>query len=330
MPEPNDQAGQPDPVVADLLGSINEHPGLQVQVNEDGTEAPANDPAGQNFLAEQTSGQPAPEQQPPAPAAPNQAAPGSVAPSSSGRLFAGKYRSVEEMERAHLIAQQTLREREAENRAIKAVNQHLDEVLTPLRTRPERPEPTAIPVTFDRNNLPVLDPAALDAAIEARARVAAREQVQAVLGPMTAMSRANSQLRNEYPEFAQRDGEFTAWLQAHPEYQERVIQDPEFALEGAYLKFERERGFAVNQQNMQAAQAAQSQVRQARDNASPAGGNPVAQRRGTEQDSVTQRLTALHRHGQETGDWKPYKQARLEMALGAEYLSTLERTTWGR
>lgn len=324
MPEPNDPAGQPDPVVADLLGSIDQHPGLQVQVNEDGTEAPANDPAGRNFLSDH-GGQPAPEPQPPAPAAPNQEAQETVAP-SSGRLFAGKYRSVEEMERAHLIAQQTLREREAENRAIKAVNQHLDEVLTPLRTRPDRPDPTMVPVTFDRNNLPVLDPAALDAAIEARARAA----VQAVLGPMTAMSRANSQLRTEYPEFAQRDGEFTAWLQAHPEYQERVVQDPEFALEGAYLKFERERGFAVNQQNLQAAAAAQSQVRQARDNASPAGGNPVAQRRAPEQDGASQRLNALFKHGQETGDWKPYRQARIEVALGADYMSTLEKTTWGR
>lgn len=334
MPEPEQPQAerQPDPLAADILSSIASHPGLQVQALPDGTEQPANDPAAQNFLADRVpGGQPAPSPEPSSPVQPTMPDAGAAAKPSGGRLFAGKYRSVEEMERAHLEAQSALRDREAENRALKSVNQHLEEVFAPLRQERVRPEPTQpIPVVFDRNNMPVLDPAALDQAILERAQAVAREQVQAYLGPLTAMSQANARLKASYPESVQLEGEFTDWLKANPEYRERVTQDPEFALEGAFLKFERERGFAVQAQSRETAQAAQAQTSQARAHASPAGGSPVAQHRPQEADGTAAALNKLYKYGQETGNWKPYQKARLEMAIGPEFLGVLEKTNWGR
>lgn len=321
--------GQPDPAAAELLSSVMSHPGLQETQAPDGSAQPAADPAASRFL-ETFSGQPAPTQNAPE-AAPAQEQPGPTngqAP-TGGRLYAGKYRNVEELERAALEKDRTLREREAELRAARAVNQHLEEVFAPLRTQREERRP-AVPVTFDERNNPVVDPEAFMAAIEERARAIAREQVQETLRPLSAMSNASAKLRGDYPELLQQEGQFAQWLSANPDMQERVSRDPDFYLEGAYLKFSRDLGHAQQTQNREAASAAQEQVRQARANAGPAGGSPMGSRRGTEQDAMTSKLTSLYKYGQETGNWKPYKDARLEMALGQPFLDTMERSSWGR
>jgi hypothetical protein len=285
------------------------------------------------FLQSQVpGGQPAtaqePAMQPVSPTAAPGAAPAQA--STGGRLLAGKYRSVEELERAALEKDRTLRERETELRAARAVNQHLEEVFAPLRQPREDPRTRPIPVTFDERQQPIIDPAALMQMVDERAREIAGQTVQDTLRPLSVLSQANNRLRADYPEIGQHEGEFTQWLQANPEMQDRVTKDPEFALEHAFLKFERERGFAVNTQNRETASAAQDQVTRARANASPGGGGPVASRRMSEQDAQVQQLNAFFKHGQETGDWKPYKNARTEMALGKGFTDLLERTSWGR
>lgn len=334
MAEPvvQDDPNQPQ-VAKDLLSSIDIHPGLQSVTGPDGLPVP--DDAAQATSATaflESSGQPALPATPAPPEAQTAPpAPAQAPASTGGRLLAGKYRNVEELERAQIEAQRTIRERETELRTIRAVNQHLDEVLTPFREARKEPKQN-IPVSFDQQNQPYIDPNTVMEMVEERAKEIAREQVQESLRPLSALSQANARLRQEFPEVAQREGEFAQWLQANPAYQERITKDPDFYLEGAYLKFERDRGQVVNAQNLQTASAAQEQMSRARANASPAGGNPVATRRTTEEEAVVGRLNALYKAWQETGDpqlKRAYANARTELALG-NYAAVLERATWGR
>jgi len=311
------------PVVAnDILQSIDSHPGLQ------GNPAPTADapqPDASSDFLNQFSGQPAataePEPQATQPAAP---------PSTTvGRLLAGKYKTVEELESAAQEAQRTIHAREAELRAVKAVNQHLEEVFAPLRNQRETPRERPIPVTFNEQQQPIVEQAAFMDAVREAATQIAREQVQETLRPLSALSSANNRLRASYPEIGQRESEFSAWLQANPDYQAKVQQDPEFYLEGAYLKFDRDRGQTVANHNADLNSAAQVQVNQARSNASPAGGTPTASRRQTEAESVGKRLQDLQKLGQETGNWKPYRDLRTEIALGKNVIDSIANTTWG-
>ena len=340
MPELTVQDDPNQPQLAkDLLSSIDLHPGLQTTQGPDGQ--PVMDDASQAAQAtaflENTvppSGQPAiPTAPAAAPEAPTASPATAQAPATGGRLLAGKYRNVEELERAQINAQQALRERETELRAARAVNQHLEEVFAPLRQPRETQREKPIPISFDSQNQPFVDPNAVLQMIEEKAREIAREQVQESLRPLSQLSQANARLRSEYPEVAQREAEFAQWLSANPDFQQRVTQDPDFYLEGAYLKFERDRGQVVSAQNAQTASAAQGQVSQARAHASPAGGSPVATRRTTEDEAVVGRLNALYKHWQDTGDpqaLKAYKNARTAMALGGNFLDVLEKATWGR
>ena len=335
MSDPSGQPAEERQAISNLLGSIDAHPGLQTVSGPDGL--PAMDDASvaaqaTEFLREKVpGGQPAQAQAPATSQEQPTATPGSEqASATGGRLLAGKYRSVDELERAQIDAQRTLREREAALRAARAVNQHLDEVFAPLRQPREEKRDKPIPVTFDERQQPIIDPAAVMDIVREVAREVASQQVQDTLRPLSQLSQANARLRNEYPEVAQREGEFAQWMAANPEYGERVSRDPDFYLEGAYLKFERERGMTQGAQNANTASAAQEQVSRARANASPAGGGPVATRRQTEQDATQANLNALKKYAVETGDWKPYTKARLEGALGTGFVDTLQRTTWGR
>ena len=314
MPE----SGQPT-VDPGMLESIANHPSLQTTKEPDGTEVAREDPSSTHFLST-FGGQPAPAPET-TPAAPESPQP--------TRLLAGKYKSVEEMERATIERERTLHEREAELRAARAVNQHLEEVFAPLRNQRDQPRERPVPVTFNDQQQPIVDNAALMEMVDRRAREIAREQVAETLQPLQSLSLANNRLRAEYPEIVQREGEFAQWLQANPSYQERVQRDPEFALEGAYLKFERDRGLATTTHNLETNTVAQAQVNQARSNASPAGGGATATRRPSESDAMQQRLTELYKLGNDTGNWKPYKDARTELAVGKQVLDSLN-TTWGR
>lgn len=310
-----------------LQNILNEHPGLQTREVEPGVETPVTDPSAENFL-KTFGGDPAtpntrPERPEPTAPAPEQ---------PSGRLLAGKYRTPEEMERAYLEAQKALRDREAENRALQAVNLHLEQVFQPLR-RAERPEPTlpdAVPVSFDAQNQPIVKTDSLRQMVHEEAARIAREQVEATLRPISALNQANNRLRTEYPEVAQREADFAAWLSAHPDYQQKITQDPDFYLEGAYLKFERESGSATRSSQAQTTNAAQAMLNQARANAAPAGGAPTGVRRETEVDGMAKQLEAAYKHYQETGDAKPYKKLRTEMALGKSFTDQIERSSWGR
>lgn len=314
--------GQPV-VDGDILASIDSHPGLQGQTTPAGQE-PSEDATATGFLQQFSSGQPA---QQPAREEPTQ--PSAPTPTSVGRLLAGKYKTVEELESAQIEAQRTIRDRETELRATKAVNQHLEEVFAPLSNRRETARERPIPVTFNDQQQPIVEQAAFMDAVREAATQIAREQVQETLRPLSALSSANNRLRASYPEISQRESEFASWLQANPDFQERVQRDPEFYLEGAYLKFDRDRGQTIANHNADVNSAAQVQVNQARSNASPAGGTPTASRRATEGESIHRRLAELHKLGNETGNWKPYRDLRTELALGKNVIDSIANTTWG-
>lgn len=285
--------------------------------------APATPPNGQPVSQNQTQATPPPQAQQPAPAAQPSTIP-------SGRLLAGKYRSVEELERGYKEADRERRERNEENLALRAAN-----IVSERVGRQPRNEPqplTSIPVQFEGDK-PVVPVSDLRAEMLQAARTAAQETVTGILTPMQQLGSANASLRASYPEFAQQEGNFAMWLRERPDYQGLIQQNPEVGLESAYLKYQRDAGLQQASHATQATLAAQQQIGQAQQHAAPAGGSAPAGRRVTETDAIASTLKRLYDEWQTTGDpaaKKRYTQYRLEQALGGQVMGTLEKSQWGR
>lgn len=335
----------PDPVVSnapdtpDALANQSIevlHPGLSAGVDTGAGVMLPDDPSAINFLQAEVP-QPAPVSQSPATQsqAPAQAPAAAEPPQSSGgRLFAGKYRSVEEMERGYREQQKVLDARSEENRILKAAQLAAERIGGFRREREDlTPAPPAhIPVTF-QGDQPVVPVSDLRTEIIAAAQAAARETVSGILTPMQRLGEANNTVRSSYPEFSQQEAAFTGWLRDNPRYQELIQHDPEVGLESAYLKYRNDTGVQQVSAAHQTAIAAQQQVEQARSQAAPAGGAGAASRRPTEQESRLGDLERLHKRWQETGDIKAkdaYVKARIAYGLGDGFLNTLNQTQWGR
>ena len=282
------------------------------------------------------SGQPVSTQTQPQPVAQPQpaAAPAPAPQSSSGRLFAGKYRSVEEMERGYNEAQAELKRRNEENVVLKAAQLATERIGGFRRERDEPPvaPPSEIPIQF-RGDQPVVPVNDLRNELLQAARQAAQETISGILTPMQQLGSANANLRASYPEFAQREGEFANWLRDNPGYQELIQHNPEVGLESAYLKYSRVSGVQQATQATQATHAAQQQVDSARQQAAPAGNIAPSTRRPNETESKQAHVQQLFKRWQETGDpadKKRYMNAHTEWSLGEQFVNTLERTSWGR
>jgi len=144
----------------------------------------------------------------------------------ANKLFAGKYKSVEELEKGYVNAQKELYDRNAENIALRTAKA----VINEGGFRREREEPTK-PEFVKGGYNPEGDPVI---------RNLTREEVQKALAPMTALSNAQSNIQQRYPEYSGREGEFTQWLTNNPDNQREVFDNPEGNLEVAYLRFERD------------------------------------------------------------------------------------------
>lgn len=286
--------------------------------------------------AKPVSGQPVSDTTQAPPAAPAQQ-PAPVAapqPITSGRLLAGKYRSVEEMERGLENLNAELRRRNEENVVLKAAQLATERIGGFRRERDEPPVAPAseIPIQF-RGDQPVVPINDFRTEMLNAARQAAQETISGILTPMQQLGSANANLRTSYPEFQQREGDFTNWLRDNPGYQELIQHNPEVGLESAYLKFSRVSGNVQVAQANQNTIAAQQQIDSARQQASPAGNIAPSSRRPTEQESRSVELNKLFQEWQQTGDAaakKRYVNARTEYALGDQFVDVLNKTTWGR
>lgn len=342
MPTETPLAGQPGETSTDALQRIvNDIPGLSNQeaqggrLNDYRPNILPDDPAAQQFLQQYVpsdGGQPAPTQpqQPQgAPTEPQQ--PAAAQPTSGGLIF-GKYRSIEEAERGYRETDNRRQTVERENTALKAVNLHLEQVFAPMRQpRVEpTPPPAFTPVQF-QGDQPVVPTADLLRAAVEQGRLAAREEVRNALEPISRLSEAQTRLTAEFPDFSQRQNEFARWLSDNPTYQERMQADPGAGLEHAYLRFSHDVGNQRQVASAQATQQARGQVENARNAASATSSSPGSTvRRTTDLDNRAQRLTEAYNHAQQTGDWGPYRKARLEEALGSQFLGTLDQSNWGR
>lgn len=285
---------------------------------------PLNDPAAENFYASQTPGQPVP-----APQTTEEIAPPALSPVD--RLIAGKYRTVDEAERGIQELQRTLAERNQENLTLKAVNQALEPLRQEVRAlRPEpTPQPSYIRPVLDEQGNAVVPMAQIEEMVARQTAQRVQEGLQQFLGPLAAIGQAESALRQKYPEAAAQEGEFRNWISANPMVQSRITADPEWNLEAAYLRYERDRGVNTRQAAAQTTSTGQAVIDQTRREASavPSAGGV---RRQSETDMRDQKLAALLKHKDETGDGRPYARARLEEAIGGKFLNDMEKTSWGR
>jgi hypothetical protein len=330
-------AGQPGATVDETLQQIlADHPGLANpaqaggKLNDYHPAVQPDDPSAQQFLGSfvpQQGGQPALEQQVSQRPAPTELAPQPPASPISGGLIFGKYKSIEEAERGYREADQRRQTVERENTALKAVNLHLEQVFAPVRQQREVPTPPQEVAVQFRGDQPVVPTADFVRVAQEQARAAAREEVRNALEPLGRMNEAQTRLIAEFPDFSQRQSEFAQWLAANPTYKERVTSDPDAGLEHAYLRFNHEAG-AYRQQTTQQARGQVETARQAASATSSSPGSTV--RRTTDLDNRAARLNELYNHAQQTGDWGPYKKARLEEALGSQFMSTLDQSQWGR
>jgi hypothetical protein len=268
--------------------------------------------------------------QPPPPLQPQQAPAPAAQPSTGSRLLAGQYRSVEELERGYQSSRTEAKRLYDENIALKAAQLAVEKIGGFRQPREEpKPQPVDIPVQF-RGDQPVVPTEALIQQMEQRARQVAQETVSGILTPMQQLGSANASLRSTYPEFAQQEGQFASWLRDNPRYQGLIQNDPEVGLESAYLKFARDSGVQQTHVATQATHAAQQQIESARQQAAPAGNVSPSSRRPTETESKWGELKKLYDEAQLTGDYKRFNKARIEYALGDQFVNTLNNTNWGR
>lgn len=336
MPE-TQLAGQPGSDVQQTLEQvIADHPGLNNpeaqggKLNDYRPVALPDDPTAQQWLQDH-SGQPAPTQQVTPARAPTEPAAEPAQPERGGLIF-GKYKSQEEAERGYWETVKRQQAIERENTTLKAVNLHLEQVFAPMRQKREEPTPPPqfTPVQF-QGDQPVVPTADFMRMAEERGRAAARDEVRNALEPLQRLSATQTRMSAEFPDFSQRQSEFNQWLAQNPTYQERLVADPDTGLELAYLRFDREAGNHRQAASQQATQQARGQIESARSAASATSSSPgTSVRRTTELDNRAQRLTDAFKWAQETGDWNPYRKARLEEALGSQFLNTLDQTNWGR
>ena len=236
------------------------------------------------------------------------------------KLYAGRYRSPEDLESAYLNQFQETQRIIAERDAIKAAQVMLNQ--QPFRSRePERPSP--IRVSVPQEGEPFVDPSQLDSYVEQRARQVASQQIQEVLGPILQSSKALNNVRATYSDYQQNEADFSKWLTVNPELAGRIHENPEMGTEYAYLKFLRERGQVMSAQAQAQAAQSQPQLDQARQHAARpnAGRNEV-----NENQSRSAHLAELYKYGQETGDWRPYQRFRIGEVVPGWHTNT----DWGK
>jgi hypothetical protein len=285
---------------------------------------PVTDPAAADFYAQtQPPGQP----EPAAPTTQEGIVPPAQPPVD--RLIAGKYRTVDEAERGIQELQRTLTERNQENLTLKAVNQALEPVMRAVRPEPRPETPQFIRPVLDEQGNAVIPASAIEEIVQRRANEAAAQQIQNFLGPLAAIGQAEVQLRAKYPEASAQEGDFRSWIAANPAIQSKITQDPEWNLEAAYLRYDRDRGATLRAAAAQTTSTGQAVIDTARREAS-AVPSAAGQRRVSETQTRDAALTKLLQHAQETGDKKPYANARMEEAIGSKFLSDMEKTSWGR
>lgn len=338
--QPAPELVEPDPkeVEAALEQIANLHPQLgggNLQSRDGSEYAPANVDDGayaKNFFRNTRSQPTAAPETPAEPEADRDDPLPTGGAAQPDRLFANKYKSAEELEKGYQNVFDELQRRNAENAALKAVNQHVE--LLQEGFRRERPEPVAPQFIRARVNdqgevdVPLAD---LDAIIARRANEVAQQRVDEILTPITNLGKANARVRSEYPEFAKVETEFSNWLQVNPEYAKRVANDPDFALEASFLKFRESTGKTTRQTATEVTRQAQETIDHAKRNAGAIAGSPVpAGRRITQDQARTARMTKLVKYAEETGDRKPLVKARLSEAVGEDYLNSLMDTSWGK
>lgn len=334
---PNETPAPGEQTVDQILQNIvNEHPQLAEPTQQGGLTRDynpvnlPNDTTAQSYYRAHVpnDGQPQPQPLEPAPASTTPAPAQAAQP--EGLVF-GKYKSLDEANSGYWKLVDELKSRDAENRALKAVNLHLEQVFGGFREPRPDPTPQHIPVQLLPDQTPVIPMDRVREATDARAAQIARETVTQILGPLQALSGAQARVSSEYPEFNARQGEFAQWLNLNPNYQERATRDPDAGLELAWLRFRNETAQRQQAVSAQTTNVAQQQVNQARSQAGAVANNGGggATRRTTDVQARATQLTELWNYGQQTGDWKPYKNFRTAEALGEPFLNDLERTSWG-
>ena len=325
-----------------IVDSVAEHPGLQTKEGADGSPTPSDEWTNQqvtDFYGNRppttpTGSPPAAEPTQTAPTEPAEAAVPTepVTTTQIGDAVPPTIDpNVEALQRELHDLKTKVQERNTENLALKAVNEHMEQFARAVTPQVTPTEPEHIPIEFDNENKPYVSPEALGRVGQAMISKAVQEQVQASLQPLTNAGIAYNRMKKDFPEFATDESKFSGWLDANPTYRERVSSNPSDGMESAYLRYRYEAGQANEQQLAQTVVAGQAVVNEAQRHAAPAGGaTGTPTRRTTEVEARTRKLEALRKHGDDTGNWKPYETARLEEAIGTQFLDTMDKTTWGR
>ena len=245
-------------------------------------------------------------------------------------LIFGKYRTMEDAEKGWQKREELLRDRNAENIAMKAATT----VMGNAGFRKERAEPTPpqnLPVQFDKEGQPFIPADVIDKLVTQRAGEIAEAKVQETLQPIAQMNNITNKMQQEFTDFGNDNAAFSGYLAENPEIAERVSKDPEFAMPAAYLMFRELRGQQTQTTAVQTTQRSQTVVDTAKAQASPGGGVAQSSRGIQENESRDRRLQELAQHGQLTGDWRPYQKYRLTEALNMDgTLDAIAKAGWGR
>ena len=245
-------------------------------------------------------------------------------------LYFGKYKNMEAAEKAWQERENLLRDRNAENIAMKAATT----VMENAGFRKERAEPTPpqnLAVQFDKDGQPFIPADVIDKMVTQRAGEIAEAKVQETLQPIAQMNNITNKMQQEFTDFGNDNAAFSGYLAENPEIARRVSNDPEFAMPAAYLMFRELRGQQTQTTAVQTTQRSQTVVDSAKAQASPGGGVAQSSRSIQENEGRDRRLQELKEHGALTGDWRPYQKYRLTEALNLDgTLEAIAKAGWGR
>lgn len=190
------------------------------------------------------------EDNPPAPETPQveaqQPPPAETTPAPEPRLYAGKYRTPEELEAGYENSFRELdRIRERHTAELQAERQRVDELFSRVVQPQAPPDDPFARLTSTEDG--TFTPEALREAVRAEARRIAREEAQASVAPLTEMERrrnigtaARSRVASKYADFADIENDLSTFVQSDEQtlatYNRMFGADPEAAMEWAYLK----------------------------------------------------------------------------------------------
>ena len=231
-------------------------------------------------------------------------------PDPEKRLLAGKYETVEELEKGYLNMQTVENQNNQRLAALEArfAAADPDDRIMPGDRRDARKRPAEV---LEEMGIPS------DAIGEFVA-----EQLSMALNPLIQGNQAREQLKRDYQNFDSLEGEVANYIAANPEVQSRYQRmfrvDQGAAMEWAIQRYLKTRGPGASPpESASGGEAAAARL----DARLPGSGSPGGRGQDLAQNQRLEELRKAYDYAQKTGDWSVYQNMRINEVISESHLA---------